>query len=166
MRSEAPRSDNIMAKRFRFRLETVRKIRQRERDAQRLVVATKVVAAEAIRGQVGTLTKQMGDNEDGSRNARGAGPMTMNLLRRHVFHQAWLSRTIEAYGEQLDEKLEEVRVERDKLADASARLKVIEKLRQRQWESHKVELAREEIQAGDEAAQQIFRRTRPGAMAS
>lgn len=166
MWSEAPRSDNIMAKKFRFRLETVRKIRQRERDAQRLVVVEKARAAEAMQSRIGMLAKRMGDNADESREVRGAGPLTVGLLRRHELHNLWLGRVIESSGELLDDRLGELRQERGKLAEAATRLKAIEKLRERQWEAYRDELAREERQAGDEAAQQIFWRKHMGAKAS
>lgn len=155
-----------MARRFRFRLETVRKIRERERDAQRRIVAEKVRAVEAIRDRIGTLTDGMDDNRNGARAARRAGWVSINLLRGHVLHQTWLARTIETKREELDERLGEFRAEQGKLAESSKRLKVIEKLRERKWEQHQVKLAREEIQAGDEASRQIFWRARHGATAS
>lgn len=155
-----------MARRFRFRLETVRKIRERERDAQRRIVAEKVHAVEAIRDRVAVLTGGMDDNRSGARDARRPGWVSINLLRGHVLHQTWLARTIETTREELDERLGEFRVEQGKLAESSKRLKVIEKLRERKWEQYQVKLVREEIQAGDEASQQMFRRARQGATAS
>lgn len=155
-----------MARRFRFRLETVRKIRERERDAQRRVVAGKVRAVETIRDRIGTLTYGMDDNRSEARAARRAGSVSIDLLRGHVLHQTWLARTIETKREELDERLGEFRVEQGRLAESSKRLKVIEKLRERKWEQHQVKLAREEIQAGDEASRQIFWRARHGATAS
>jgi len=147
-------------------LETVRKIRERERDAQRRVVAGKVRAVETIRDRVAALTDGMEDNRSGARAARRAGQVSINLLRGHALHQAWLARTIETKREELEERLGAFRVEQGKLAESSKRLKVIEKLRERKWDQHKAGLAREEIQAGDEASQQMFWRTRHGATAS
>ena len=155
-----------MARRFRFRLETVRKIRQRERDVHRLVVAGKVRAVEAIRDRVGTLMDGMDGNRSAARAARRAGRLSINLLCGQVFHQAWLWRTVEATREELEQGLGELRVERGKLAESSKRLKVIEKLRERQWEHHRAELAREENRASDEASQQMFWRARHGATTS
>lgn len=166
MWSAAPRSDSTMAKKFRFRLETVRKVRRRERDAQRLVVVTKVRAAETTRSRMGALADRINDNEGESREVRGAGPLTVNLLLQHELHKIWLDRSVESSGEVLDEQLKELRLERDKLAGAATRLKAIEKLRERKWGLHKEALAREEQQAGDEAAQQMFWRNRMGALAS
>ena len=83
-----------------------------------------------------------------------------------MLHQTWLARTIDTTREELDERLGEFRVEQGKLAESSKRLKVIEKLRERKWEQYQVKLVREEVQASDEASQQIFRRARQGATAS
>ena len=154
-----------MARRFRFRLETVRKIRERERDAHRRVVAEKARAVEATCDRIAALTDGMDDNRSGSRTARRAQRLSISLLRGQVFHQAWLTRVVESTGVELETRRGELHVERGKLAAASKRLKVIEKLRERQWEQHKADLAREEIQAGDEAAQQVFWRARHGAHA-
>lgn len=155
-----------MARRFRFRLETVRKIRERERDAQRRVVAGKVRAVEAIRDRVAAMTDGMDGNRSGARDARRPGRVFINLLRGHALYQAWATRTIETTREELDARLGEFRVEQGKLAESSKRLKVIEKLRERKWEQHQVKLAREETQAGDEASRQMFWRARHGATAS
>ena len=147
-------------------METVRKIRERERDAHRRVVAGKVRAVEATRDRVAALTVGMIDNRSGACDARRTGRVSINLLRGHELYQAWLARTIETTREEFDERLGELRAEQGKLAEFSKRLKVIEKLRERKWEQHKVELAREEIQAGDEASQRMFWRARHGATAS
>ena len=152
-----------MARRFRFRLETVRKIRERERDVHRRVVAGKVRAVEAVRDRIDALAEGMDDNRSGARVARRAGKVSINLLRGYELHKTWLSRTDERTRDELGERLGELRMEQGKLAEFSKRLKVIEKLRERQWEQHKAASAREETQDGDEASQQLFWRARLGA---
>ena len=154
-----------MARRFKFRLETVRKIRERERDAHRRVVATKVREVAVIRERVGTLAEGMEDNRCAGRITRRVGRVPIELLRGQAYYQTWLTRANETTHEELENGLNELRAEQDKLGVFSKRLKVIEKLRERQWKIHQTGVAREESAANDEAAHQLFLRKRYGAIA-
>lgn len=151
-----------MVRRFQFRLETVRKIRERERDAQRLIVAESASATESVRQRVVGLTNEFADNAERSRGVRPVGRLDLHLVRMHLIHRVWLHGAIGAARVEFGERESKLHAERSKLAEASKRLKVIEKLRERQWARHAVEINRAEQMAGDEAAQQLFFRRRSG----
>ena len=150
-----------MARRFKFRLETVRKIRGRERDAQRLVVAEKARDAETARSRIAGLSNEVTDEVQQARDARPGGRLELGRVRMHLLHRAWLQEAIETARAEFGEREAVLRAERSKLAEASKRFEVIEKLRHRQWCRHRLEVGREEQTAADEAAQQsFFRRLR------
>ena len=76
-----------MVRRFQFRLETVRKIRERERDAQRLIVAESASATESVRQRVVGLTNEFADNAERSRGVRPVGRLDLHLVRMHLIHR-------------------------------------------------------------------------------
>ncbi len=149
-----------MACRFRFRLETVRRLREQARDAQRRVVADAVRAVTRIEDRIARLARETQDACGRSRNARDFRFLDVVSLCGHQLYQNWLHRKTAESHQELAEKQAVLERERTKLAEASTRLKVIENLRERQWKRHLVEVAREEQAASDEAAQQGYLRRR------
>ena len=149
-----------MVRRFRFRLETVRRLREQSRDAQRRVVAEAVRAVTRIEERITQLAGELQDACGRSRDVRGAGMLDTMSLKGHQVYRSWLHRKIAESHEELADKQALLERERAKLAEVSTRLKVIENLRDRQWKRHLVEVAREERAVGDEAAQQGYLRRR------
>ena len=149
-----------MARRFRFRLETVRGLREQARDTQRRVVADAVRTVTRIEERIASLTKELKDASGQSRSDQDARFLDTVSLRGHHIYRNWLHWKItEARGE-LAGKQVVLEQDRARLAEASTRLKVIENLRERQWRRHLAEMAREEQSATDEAAQQAYLRRR------
>ena len=143
-----------MARRFRFRLETVRKIRQQARDVQRRVVAEKARAAGEVRQRIARLEGDLERTVDRSREAHRTGRLNMSSVRVHEIHRGWLHRSLGEVRAVLVQRQAELSSEQTRLAEASKRLKVIEKLRERQWERYKAEVAKEEQSQADEVGQQ------------
>ncbi len=147
-----------MARKFRFRLETVLRIRKRARDAQRRIVANAVQSVTRIEEQIDELTRQLDATIERSRDAlRNRHPDVVSL-RGHLLHRGWLQREIAESNGARAQKRVELDAERARLAETSKRLKVIEMLRDRQWKRFRTEVAREEQAAGDEAALQMHLR--------
>ncbi len=150
-----------MAKRFRFRLETVQKMRERERDVQRRALAERLRAIDAVQQRIATLNRGLTDDTERLRKARPVGPMDVSCIRLHLIHRGWLHHSVRAAHEEMTQRQTEVGKERGRLADASKRLRVIEKLRERQWARHRAAAAREEQASMDEAALHLhLRRSR------
>ncbi len=145
-----------MAGRFRFRLETVERIRRREQDERRRGVALAIQEVQRVKERIGVLTQQLANSIDLKRGLQRAEHVDMRSLRGHQFHLGDLHRRILESGEQLTQRRSVVDQERAKLAEASKRLKVIEKLREKQWNRHVMALRREEQAAMDEAALQKY----------
>jgi flagellar export protein FliJ len=149
-----------MARRFRFRLEAVRKLRERERDGQRRVVADAQREVRRIEQRIALLTEQLHGTIDRSREVHRRGHLDMVSLRGHQFHSGWLQRCILASDVELCAGRARVDAERARLGEVSKRLKVIENLRERQWTRYRAEVAREEQGVADEAALQMYLRKR------
>lgn len=151
-----------MAERFRFRLETVRRLREQARDAQRRIVADASRAVRSVEDRIEQFSRELRTVSAESRDARRMGRLDPVLLRRDQHYRGWLQRKIVQFQEELSVKLAELDRHRAKLAETQKDLKVIEKLRDRQLQRHLAEVAREERLYHDEAAQQQCLRGRSG----
>ena len=149
-----------MAGRFRFRLDVVERLRRQARDGQRRVVAEAIRSVRRVEYRIGRLTGELTDTVGGLRDDRTEGRIDVVSLRRDQLYQGHLHRVIRGSQVELDERREELEVERQKLAEASKRLKVIEKLRERHWNRYVDRIRREEQAATDEVALQAYLRER------
>jgi len=147
-----------MPGRFRFRLEAVRKVRQQAQDAQQRVVAG--VLREIGQTEVGVrrLTEELRAEVGATRTAQSAQRLDLARIRGHQFRQTWLQGRILDGQTELARQQARLEQERAKLAEASRRLKVIEKLRERQWERFVTEERRAEQRDNDETANQLHLR--------
>jgi flagellar export protein FliJ len=144
-----------MAKRFQFRLEVVRSLRERARDDQRRAVAGAVGAVTRAERRIEMFSDQLRETVEMTRGERLTERLDVAALRGQQFHRSWLhGRLIESYGA-LTEKRAELDAERTKLGEASAQLKAIEKLRERRWKRHLVQVRREEQAVNDEVASRM-----------
>ena len=141
-----------MAKRFQFRLEVVRKLREQARDMQRRVVADAVREVRGVEERVDQLTDQLRATVELTRGEQQTQKLDVPSLRGHQFYRNWLHRRIWESNLELGEKRAKLDTERGKLGEASARLKAIEKLRDKRWARHTTQVHREEQAAMDEVA--------------
>jgi flagellar export protein FliJ len=152
-----------MAKRFIFRLETVERLRKQARDEQRRSVAEAVRALASAESRAALLNAQLRDMVELTRGARLTERLDIAALRGNQLHRNWLYRRIMGSSEEIAAAQARLDAERAKLGEATARLKVLEKLRERRWSRHLVEVAREEQTIASEIAVQGFvRRMRAG----
>jgi flagellar export protein FliJ len=149
-----------MAKRFQFRLEVVRKIREQARDVQRRVVADAVREVRGVEERMDQLTDQLRNTVELTRGEQQTQQLDVPSLRGHQFYRNWLHRRIWESDLELAEKRAKLDAERGKLGEASARLKAIEKLRDKRWVRHLTQVGREEQTSMDEVAVGGFVRRR------
>ena len=157
-----------MAKRFRFRLEVVRRLRKQKEDECRRVVAERLRQVSGVRGRIGMQTEHLHQEHSAMRRGASAGDaaacrLDMNELRRRHAYVNYLHRSInEAKGELVRQQVEFER-EQARLAEASKELKVIDKLEERQRARHELGVRRAESAEADEVAAQFARRGAAGA---
>ena len=153
-----------MAGRFRFRLEVVERLRRQERDAQRREVANAQQAVRQVDQRIDNLTRELSDTVHRTRSAQGTDRLDMVSVRGHQHYRGFLQRRIFDSNEDMRERKTELDKRRAKLMEASKRLKVIEKLREKQWNRHVIQLRRREQAIMDETALQGYLRERVGAV--
>jgi flagellar FliJ protein len=147
-----------MAAKFRFRLETVLKLRKQEQETHRRAVAEAIRAVGQAEERVGQLSQELKSAFDQRRETQRVSRIDVSSLRGHQIYQGWLQRRILESGIELGERQRMLAERRARLADASKRLKVIEKLRERQLARHELKLRREEQAGQDEIGAQIHMR--------
>ncbi len=151
----------MMAEPFTFRLETIRRLRRQERDAQRRVLAKVIAEAAKAQEHVQILNDQLHRNVSRLRFARDTGPIDIAALRASEFHQGWLQRCILETGQVLGDRRHEVERERENLARTNQQLRVLDKLRERQYARFQLEQNRQEQARHDESALSMYQRSRP-----
>lgn len=152
-----------MRKAFRFRLETVQRVRSQAVGQQRRAVADAVRAVTSAETDLTHVTNQLRDLALLTRDAKQTTRLDVASLRSHQFRRGWLAdRAIKTQSD-LTVRRAALKRERDTLGDVSKRLKVIEKLREREWQRFRTEQAKQEQTELDEVAlQQFVRRIRVG----
>ncbi len=149
-----------MAESFTFRLEAIRRLRRQERDTQRRVLANAIEHASTTQRHIQILNEQLQGNVSRSRFARHTGPIDVAAMRTNEFHQGWLQQRILESGQMLGERQQEVSQERKNLALANQRLRVLDKLRERQHARFTLDQNRREQTSNDEAALSMYQRSR------
>lgn len=155
-----------MARRFRFRLETLLNVRRlREREAQRKVAAQGAAIARldaADRQALSEIAEQqrtlLAAQQTGLLDASGLqrGRAWINHLRRAMTLRA-------AERAQLQQKLVELQ---GNLREARKQTRVLEKLRERRLDAYETKTAHQEQAAADELAQQLLLRERAESLSS
>lgn len=150
-----------MARKFQFRLATVERLRRESRDVQRRVVAEHARGVSQLEAELAVVADEMVNNESQLRAAlvQRAGEMRLDVdaLRRQQTHRVYLRGDLASRVDALAQRRRTLQAERNRLAEATKHLKVIEKLRARRWQNHLAELRREEQALTDEAALNLSR---------
>jgi flagellar export protein FliJ len=147
-----------MARRFPFRLKTVQRLREQARDAQRRVVAEKVRQVGTVEQHIAAFTGELDRAVGESRDSQAAARIDIAAVRDQHRYRGWLRRRMGDSFADWEVKQRELFAEQAGLIEASKRLRVIEKLRDRQWREYQAEVRREEQAATDEAAASQFLR--------
>src|SRR5262245_10867152 len=137
---------------FRFRLETLLRLRLAERDQRRTDLAKALRAEEMLRGEERTLEGQQIEAAARSRQLKSPGAANVDaLLETHRYEVV-----LAAQRRQLKQQFAQVEAEterrRQALVEADRQLRVLEKLRERQAAAWKKENERQEVKQFDELA--------------
>ncbi len=149
-----------MAQRFLFRLETVRKLRWQAQRAQQRAVAEAARNVSQVEARIDELTEQQRQVLDQTRESQATVRLDLISLRREQFYRGWLEREMQGSAMQLAKARGLLQAEREKLAEAVKRVKVIEHLRDRQLRRHGDEARRAERAVADEISVQNHLRRR------
>lgn len=137
---------------FRFRLETLLRLRLAERDQRRADLAKALRAEELLRGEERTLEEQQLAAASRARDLKSPGAANVDaLLDTHRYEIV-----LAAQRRQLKQQLAQVEAETERrrlaVVEADRQLRVLEKLRQRQAAAWRKEAERQETKQFDEIA--------------
>jgi len=141
-----------MARKFRFRLEVVERVRRQARDERRRIVAEAVRAVRRMEEHTEAVVMQLRRSVEETAATQRADTIDVALVRTQEYHRNWLHRQLAGARAELAQRQKALASKRRDLAEATKQLRVIEKLRERQWQRHLTEVKREEQTISDEIA--------------
>jgi flagellar export protein FliJ len=137
---------------FKFRLATLLRLREATRDERRAELAQAYRADEIIQKEKQRLAREMVALKDQARRASAPGQLDLDRLLETRRHEVLL-RSQQQHAEQQREAIQaEIERRRQVAVDANRQVRVLEQLRQRQYERHRREENRQEVKQLDEAA--------------
>jgi flagellar FliJ protein len=144
----------------RFRLETMRKLREQTRDERRRDLAQAYEAERILRERLAEMQGEIEATHARTRQLAGQGTVSVEGLLNARRYQLLMRSQVMAVQQQIDQVLVEVERRREALIDADRDVKVLEKLRERQEQQQEVAAAQAEAKQLDEAALRGFLRQR------
>ncbi len=145
-----------MAKRFRFRLAPVLRLRQQKADQAKRVVAERLRRIVQVRREIGILQDRIGQQVSAMRAGPATGLLNVGEVARHRHWLTHLQRgLLEATAgvRQLEAQLAQ---ERAALTEATKEVRIMETLKDRQQTRYYYELSRQETAEADELSTQRY----------
>ena len=137
---------------FRFRLTTLLRLREADRDQRRAQLAEAHLAEDKLRQHIAELDRQLADlRHDYSAHA-APGPVEVDRLVSTQRYELVLMSQRQTQHKQAQLLAAEVERRRLMLVEADREVRVLEKLRDRQHERHREDEARQETKLLDEIA--------------
>jgi flagellar FliJ protein len=141
---------------FRFRLDTLLRLRIADRDQRRADLAKALRALEMLRAEERAIAEQQAAAAENARQLKSPGVADVDaLLQTHRFELA-LATQRRTLASQISQVQAEADRRRQALVEADRQVRVLEKLRERQAAAHRRDAERLEIKQFDEAAAQGF----------
>jgi flagellar protein FliJ len=137
---------------FTFRLETVLRARQQQRDACRADLAIAIEEDAVLARRLAELDQSRGEAVRQRREAAAPGPLDLDRLAELRRYEESLSREKQEVEEQQREAAWQVEQRRDALLAADREARALEKLEARQREQHDARQERRETMILDEIA--------------
>jgi flagellar FliJ protein len=138
--------------RFRFRLETLRRLREIHRDEQRSRLATAYEAERILVEQRGALAAESAALAESQRRLMQQGALDVNQLLASQRYQLALEAQSRTLADQAAKLVEEVERRRLAVVEADREVRVLDKLEQRQRRQHREAAERAETKVLDEVA--------------
>lgn len=141
--------------RFRFRLESVLKVREAKEDAKKREFGVKMGHLHREEGRMNELEDQS-EHHDKSRMEKGVGRITVHGLIHDFFYARHLEKKQEDQQVLVDKAREDMEGKRSELVEASKEKKVLERLKEKKHEEWNKAAVKEEQDLIDEIASQRF----------
>ena len=138
--------------RFRFRLQTLRRLREIHRDEQRARLATAYEAERILTAQREGVIAETAALADSQRQLMQQGALDVTLLLASQRYKQALEAQIRTLTEQAAKLAEEVERRRQTLVEADREVRVLDKLEERKRDLHREASQRAETKVLDEVA--------------
>ena len=138
--------------RFRFRLQTLRRLREIHRDEQRGRLATAYEAERILTAQREGVIAETAALADSQRQLMQQGALDVTLLLASQRYKQALEAQIRTLTEQAAKLAEEVERRRQTLVEADREVRVLDKLEERKRDLHREASQRAETKVLDEVA--------------
>jgi flagellar export protein FliJ len=138
--------------RFRFRLETLRRLRERNRDELRVRLADAYQAEQILAEQRAALAAESAALAETRRRLTAAGAVNVTRLIETQRYQLLLEAQARAQAEQAARLAEEVDVRRQAAIEADCQVRVLDKLYDRRRDQHRLAEQAAEAKRLDEVA--------------
>jgi len=152
-----------VAQKFKFRLETVRRVRQLEFEAKQRIVANRLRKIGSEQAIIAALERERESMNEETKRLLSGGHVNIDGVSRYRVRVGYLR------GPDLDAENRilaherELKAERAAMVKASVAVKALEKLEERQLAAYELQQRRLETVEQDETAQQMHRRMEHGA---
>ena len=137
---------------FRFRLETLLRVRISERDQRRADLAKALRAEQLLLAEQARLREQQAAAQERGRALKAPGAANVDAILETHRYELVLIAQIGQLASQLTQVQAECERRRQALVEADRQVRVLEKLRDRQAAAHKSALERREAKQLDELA--------------
>ena len=137
---------------FRFRLETLLRLRLAEREQRRAELAKAIRAEEMLRTEERTRGLQQAEAAERSLQLKLPGAADVDALLQTHRYEVVLTTQRRQLAAQIAQVEAELERRRQALVEADRQLRVLEKLRERQAAAYKQAAARQEVKQFDEMA--------------
>jgi len=143
---------------FRFRLETLLRLRIAERQERRAELAKALRAEEMLRAEQARLAAEQSEVAGRERALKAPGAANVDALLSTHRYEMVLAAKARQLAQQMTQVAAETERRRQVLVEADRQVRVLEKLRERQAAAAKAEAERLEVLQLDEMATQSFNR--------
>ena len=141
---------------FRFELETLRKLRQARRDELRAKLADAYRAVQIIEEQQQQVRQEIAAMQEFRRTSNEAGSSDLTSMMESQRYQSVLRSQLGTFQQQSKQLEEEVEKRRLAVVEADRAVRILDKLEERKRQQHNDELQRRESKILDEIATQRF----------
>jgi flagellar protein FliJ len=138
--------------RFRFRLQTLRRLREIHRDEQRARLATAFEAERILTEQRNQIAMELAGLSEARRRLMQQSALDVNQLLASQRYQLTLEAQSRTLAEQAEKLAAEVERRRQAVVEADREVRVLDKLEQRQRQQHRAAADRAETKTLDEVA--------------
>ncbi|MDX1962534.1 MAG: flagellar export protein FliJ [Pirellulales bacterium] len=140
---------------FQFRLQTLLRLREADRDDKRAELAAALQAEEIVHERVRALDRETAATRQASRQELARGTVNVDTLVERQRYEYQLTAERAATEQQRQLILAEIEQRRERLARADQEVRVLERLRENQWEQWRAGELRGEQQLFDELALRV-----------